>query len=80
VLLIRGQQGCGKSSIIEFIANKVFGDSNSSIIQNAALDLFSRFANAAIDKSLVVLDEVRRACCRYHTAAGADVAPRRATT
>jgi len=35
----------------------VFGEANSSIIQNAALDLFSRFANSAIDKSIIVVDE-----------------------
>ena len=35
----------------------MFGEANSSIIQNAALDLFSRFANASIDRSLVCVDE-----------------------
>ena len=43
--------------MIEFFANQVFGDANSSIIQNAALDLFSRFANAAIDRALICIDE-----------------------
>ena len=50
-------KGSGKSTIVEFIANKVFGEANSSIIQNAALDLFSRFSNAAIDRSIVICDE-----------------------
>ncbi len=56
-ILIRGEQGCGKSTVTEFFANKVFGAANMSVIQNAALDLFSRFSNAAIDKSVVLLDE-----------------------
>ena len=56
-IIVRGEQGCGKSTVTEFFATKVLGPENMSVIQNAALDLFSRFSNASIGKSVVLMDE-----------------------
>ena len=58
-LLLFGEQGCGKGIAFEFFRFKVLGVHCSSQTSNPDSDLFGRFANGAVNRVLIQIDEVK---------------------
>ena len=58
-IFLYGAQGCGKGIIFEFFRNKILGNHCSSQTSKPENDLFGRFANGAVNRVLIQVDEVR---------------------
>jgi hypothetical protein len=58
-IFLFGAQGCGKGIIFEFFRNKILGNHCSSQTSKPENDLFGRFANGAVNRVLIQVDEVR---------------------
>lgn len=54
-----GEQGCGKGIIFEFFRNKVLGSHCSYQTSRPEIDLFGRFANGAVNRVCIQVDEVK---------------------
>ena len=58
-LYLYGAQGCGKGIIFEFFRLKVLGKHCSYQTSKPEQDLFSRFANGAVNRVFIQVDETR---------------------
>lgn len=58
-LSLYGEQGCGKGIIFEFFRLKVLGTHCSYQTSRPEIDLFGRFANGAVNRVCVQVDEVK---------------------
>ena len=54
-----GAQGCGKGIIFEFFRHKILGTHCSYQTSNPENDLFGRFANGAVNRVCIQIDEVK---------------------
>jgi len=54
-----GAQGCGKGIIFEFFRRKILGDHCSYQTSKPESDLFGRFANGAVNRVCIQIDEVK---------------------
>jgi hypothetical protein len=58
-LYLFGAEGCGKGILFEFIRFKILGEHCSFQTSKPESDLFGRFANGAVNRVLIQVDEVR---------------------
>ncbi len=58
-IFLYGAQGCGKGIIFEFFRRKILGDHCSSQTSKPENDLFGRFANGAVNRVMIQVDEVK---------------------
>ena len=58
-LYFYGEQGCGKGILFEFFRKKILGDHCSYQTSKPENDLFGRFANGAVNRVCIQVDEVR---------------------
>ena len=58
-ILIQGEQGTGKGIIFDWIRKSVLGPQHTYMTDAPDLDLFSRFSDGLVNKTLVQIDEVK---------------------
>ena len=58
-IFLFGAQGCGKGIIFEFFRHKILGNHCSYQTSKPEHDLFGRFANGAVNRVLIQVDEVK---------------------
>ena len=58
-LYLYGPQGCGKGILFEFFRFEILGEHCSSQTSKPESDLFGRFANGAVNRVMIQVDEVR---------------------
>ncbi len=63
-LVLFGRQGCGKGILFDWLREHVLGKDHTGQISNPSRDLFSRFSDGFLNKTLVQVDEVK--CLHDH--------------
>jgi hypothetical protein len=58
-IFLYGPQGCGKGIVFEFFRHKILGNHCSSQTSRPENDLFGRFANGAVNRVMIQVDEVK---------------------
>lgn len=58
-IFLYGAQGCGKGILFEFFRHKILGNHCSSQTSRPENDLFGRFANGAVNRVMIQVDEVK---------------------